>query len=84
MSEGRPGNKIGHALSIRASTLSSWLLSDMMDPRGPRRLSRPGPNIIGIGIVAGEVEVGPRIQYRQRIVVAAGNDRAASALVVVA
>lgn len=55
-----------------------------MDPRGPRRLSRPRPNIIGIGIVAGGVEVGPRIQHRQRIVVATGNDRAASALVVVA
>lgn len=55
-----------------------------MDPRGPRRLSRPRPNIIGIGIVAGGVEVAPRIQHRQRIVVAAGYDRAASALVVVA
>lgn len=55
-----------------------------MNPRGPRRLSRPRPDPIGTGVVDSGVEVGPRFQHRKRVVVAARDDRAASTFVVVA
>lgn len=55
-----------------------------MNIRGPRRLSRPGPDPVGTGVVDGGVEVGARIQHRELVLVAARNDGAASTFVVVA
>lgn len=56
----------------------------MMYIRSPRRLPRLVPDIKGIRIVHGAIEVVAWIQHLELVFVAARNDRAASALIVIA